>query len=107
MTSGNAAVLPEILRRIVDAYRPVQVYLFGSESRGDAGDDSDLDLAVIVRDDAPASDSEPVVAAKVLWGLERGADVVVLRERDFVRRRCVVESLPWIIANEGKILYDA
>jgi hypothetical protein len=32
---------------------------------------------------------------------------VVLRERDFVRRRCVVESLPWIIANEGKILYDA
>ena len=41
MTSGNAAILPEILRRVVDAYRPVQVYLFGSEARGDADADSD------------------------------------------------------------------
>ena len=107
MTSGNAAVLPEILRRIVSAYRPVQVYLFGSEARGDANEDSDLDLAVIVRDDATASDAAPVVADEVLWGLERGADVVVLRERDFAARRGVVASLPWTIAREGKLLYGA
>jgi predicted nucleotidyltransferase len=107
VTSGNAAVLPEILRRIVVAYRPTRIYLFGSEARGDAGEDSDLDLAVIVRDDAPEHEARPRIAAEVLWGLDRGADVVVLREADFSARRRVVASLPWIIEREGKLLYGA
>ena len=105
VTSGNAAILPEILRRIVDAYRPAQVYLFGSEARGDAGSDSDIDLAVIVRDDAPEHQSTPRMAAEALWGLERGADVVVFRESEFAARRGVVSSLPWTIRREGKLLY--
>jgi len=66
VTSGNAAILPEILRRIVDAYRSAQVYLFGSEARGDAGSGSDIDLAVIVRDDAPERQSTPRMAAEAL-----------------------------------------
>jgi predicted nucleotidyltransferase len=107
VTDGNAAVLPEILRRLVDAYRPVRVYLFGSEARGDAGDDSDLDLAVIVRDDASASQTAPTAAAEALWGLDRGADVVVFRESDFAARRVVVASLPWTIEREGRLLYGA
>lgn len=105
VTSGNAAILPEILRRIVDAYRPARVYLFGSEARGDAGEDSDIDLAVIVRDDAPVRQATPRMAAEVLWGLERGADVVVFRESDFAARGGVVSSLPWTIRQEGKLLY--
>jgi predicted nucleotidyltransferase len=105
VNSGNAAILPEILRRVVDAYRPVQVYLFGSEARGDADADSDIDLAVIVRDDAPDRQARPQTAAEALWGLERGADVVVFRESDFVARRGVVSSLPWTIHREGKLLH--
>ena len=105
MTSGNAAILPEILRRVVDAYRPMQVYLFGSEARGDAGEDSDIDLAVIVRDDAPPQQTTPRMAAEVLWGLERGADVVVFRESDFAARRGVVASLPWVVQHEGRLLH--
>lgn len=105
MTSVNAAILPEILRRIVDAYSPSQVYLFGSEARGDAGDDSDIDLAVIVRDNAPAQQTNPRTAAEALWGLERGADVVVFREGEFAARRNVISSLPWTICREGKLLY--
>ena len=90
MTSGNAAILPEILRRIVDAYRPAQVYLFGSEARGDAGSDSDIDLAVIVRDDAPERQSTPRMAAEALWGLERGADIVRVHDVKEMRRVCIV-----------------
>ena len=77
MTSGNATVLDEVLRRIVDAYAPSQVYLFGSEARGDAGADSDIDLAVVVPDGAEPSRRSSRLAAEALWGLERGADVVV------------------------------
>jgi predicted nucleotidyltransferase len=107
MSSRNAAILPEILRRIVDAYQPLQVYLFGSEARGDADEDSDIDLAVIVRDDASPHRSDPRTAAAALWGLEQGADVVVFRESHFATRSGVVSSLPWTIRREGKLLYGA
>ena len=105
MTSGNAAILPEILSRIVEAYRPLRVYLFGSEARGDAGDDSDLDLAVIVADNADNRRTAARTAAEVLWGLERGADVVVFRESEFAARRSVVSSLPWTIERGGRLLH--
>ncbi len=105
MTSGNAAVLPEILRRIVDAYRPVRVYLFGSEARGEGGDDSDIDLAVVVGDSADQRQSAPRTAAEVLRGLERGADVVVFRESEFAARSGVVASLPWTIVREGRLIH--
>ena len=40
--------LAEIVRRIVAAYEPERVYLFGSYARGDAGPDSDYDILVVV-----------------------------------------------------------
>lgn len=83
----------------------MRVYLFGSEARGDADEDSDIDLAVIVPDCASPRQTTARTAAEALWGLERGADVVVFRDSDFTARRGVVSSLPWIIRREGKILY--
>ena len=103
--TGNAANLPEIVRRIVEAYQPLRIYLFGSEARGDGDADSDLDLAVIVDDDADPANADPRRAAEALWGLERGADVVVFRSRDFDERRTVVASLPWTIAEEGRVVH--
>jgi predicted nucleotidyltransferase len=45
--------LAEIVRRLVAAYQPERIYLFGSAARGDSGPDSDYDLLVIVPDEAP------------------------------------------------------
>lgn len=53
MTSGGDSVLSEIVRRLVIAYRPERIYLFGSRGRGQTGPDSDYDLLVVVADDAP------------------------------------------------------
>ncbi len=38
--------LAEIVRRLVDAYQPLHIYLFGSRARGDFGPDSDIDILV-------------------------------------------------------------
>ena len=48
-----SATLNDIVSRLVEAYDPERIYLFGSHARGEAGPDSDYDLLVIVRDDAP------------------------------------------------------
>ena len=41
--------MEEIIRRIVDVAKPDRIVLFGSAARGEAGDQSDLDLLVIKR----------------------------------------------------------
>ncbi len=47
------ARLAELVRRLVEAYEPERIYLFGSHARGDAGADSDYDLLVVVPEAAP------------------------------------------------------
>ena len=51
----DTPVLAEVVRRLAEAYCPESIYLFGSTARGDAGPDSDYDLMVIVREDAPSA----------------------------------------------------
>ena len=42
--------LPTIKRRIVRRFRPERIVVFGSQARGDAAPDSDIDLLVVVSD---------------------------------------------------------
>jgi hypothetical protein len=97
----------EITRRLVEYYRPVRIYLFGSEARGDAGPDSDLDFCVVLPDDAPRSLYRPGIH-KALWGIGAAADVVRYPLTDFEGRAAhVVSSLPATVMREGRLLYDA
>mgnify|MGYP001579230903 CR=1 FL=1 len=100
-------VLAEILRRLVDAYAPERVYLFGSHARGDVGPDSDYDLMVIVPDDAAPERQRCALAYQRLWGTGTAADVLVWKRSNFDRRTAVVASLPATILREGKLLYAA
>lgn len=52
-SSAASRVPPELLDPVVAYFRPRRVILFGSAARGDAGFDSDIDLLVVVVDDAP------------------------------------------------------
>jgi predicted nucleotidyltransferase len=99
--------LAEIVRRLVDAYEPARIYLFGSLARGEAGPDSDYDLLVVVPDDAPAERKDGKLAYRVLWGTGAAADVVVWERSRFDRRARVVSSLPATVLREGKVLYAA
>jgi predicted nucleotidyltransferase len=60
-----------MVRRIVDAYHPLRIYLFGSKARGDAGPDSDYDLLVVVADDAPPELRKSKLTYEKLWGGRR------------------------------------
>ncbi len=100
--------ITEITRRLVEACRPVRVYLFGSAARGDDAPDSDLDFLVVVPDDAP----EDVIRGDRLYRAIRGiavaVDVIPWRQTDFEGRAAyVVASLPATVVREGRLLYDA
>jgi predicted nucleotidyltransferase len=99
--------LREIVRRLADAYHPLQIYLFGSKARGTAGPDSDYDILVVLRDDAPVELRKNTLAYQVLWGVGKATDVLVCPEEWFRSRATVITSLPATVIREGKLLYAA
>lgn len=99
--------LAEIVKRLIEAYAPERIYLFGSRARGDAGPDSDYDLMLIVPDDAIPERLRSRLAYERLWGTGTAADVLVWRRSNFDRRLHLKASLPATIAREGKLLHAA
>ena len=99
--------LREIVRRLADAYHPMQIYLFGSKARGTAGPDSDYDLLLVVRDDAPPQLRKSDLAYQTLWGVGKPKDVLVCTNGWFRSRASVVTSLAATVIREGKLLYAA
>jgi predicted nucleotidyltransferase len=84
--TGDPA-LSEVVSRLVAAYQPESIYLFGSVARGDAGPDSDYDLLVVVPDDAPPQRRQSRLGYAALRGTGTAADVLVCTSSYFKDRR--------------------
>lgn len=105
--SAADPALAEAVRRLVEAYQPQRIYLFGSVARGDAGPDSDYDLLVVVPDDAPPQRRRSRLAYEALWGTGFAADVPVWSASQFDSRAHLAASLPGTVLREGRLLYAA
>lgn len=99
--------LGRIIRVLVAAYEPEQIFLFGSRARGDAGPDSDYDLLLVVPDHAPPERKRSKLAYRVLWGTGTAADVLVWTRSAFDSRVHLASSLPATVMREGKLLHAA
>ncbi len=99
-------VLGEALRRIIERFRPLRVYLFGSRAWGRVRRDSDYDLLVVVDDSA----DERRLAGEMtmaLWGLPAAFDILVRTRSWWEEWSDTPCSLEEQIAEEGVVLYDA
>jgi uncharacterized protein len=106
-THSADPILAEMVRRLIDAYGPDRIYLFGSRAREDASGDSDYDLMVVVQSSDLAFTARCQQAYLLLCGLQAAKDVIVLTREEFNRKRNVVASLPATVLREGKLLYAA
>ncbi len=69
----------DIARRVYAVPEVREVFLFGSQARGQARSDSDIDLVVVYG--GPATRSAVGAAVRLqLWGLPFGFDLLVLTE---------------------------
>ncbi len=99
------AALSEIIRRLIEAFQPERIYLFGSRARGEGGPDSDYDLMLVVPDDSPSEQRRSRFAYQVLRGTGVAADVLVWTRSAFDRRLELRASLPATIVREGRLLH--
>ena len=95
----------QIAERIVAAFNPLRIVLFGSHARGDCRPDSDVDL--LIEMPSELSPAERIRAVDRLfmprcWPM----DVVVLTPEEVVGQRASRNSLVCTAEREGKVLYE-
>jgi len=96
----------EIIKESVLQTVPAEaIYLFGSYAYGTPHDDSDLDIYVVVPDDADSLSELQADIRMKLWGKKaRPLDLLVGRSRVFNRRKGG-PTLEKVIAQKGIMIY--
>ncbi len=99
-------VPPELLDPMVAYFSPRLVILFGSAARGDAGEDSDYDLLVVMEDDAPAEKLTLTAGFEAARSYRRAAAVIPVRAATFAARAQIPGTLSEAAAREGVVVYE-
>ena len=104
--------IQEATRRLVEAYNPVAIYLFGSYAWGVPTEDSDLDFMVIVSDAIKTDFTYLRERSRVLDQafykndyLNFPVDVLVNTESKFFSRSNHPSTLQFKILKEGREVY--
>ena len=87
------------------ASKPTTVIVFGSYARGDATEESDLDL-VVVQPEVSDKAGEYLRLKAAVGRIGVGVDLVLFARPEFQRRSLVPGTLPYWAKKEGKVLCD-
>jgi predicted nucleotidyltransferase len=104
--SQSHVVPPELLDPVVAYFYPKRVILFGSKARGDAGPDSDIDLMVIIDDDAPPELRTLRAGWESRKSYRGSVDVIPCRESVFQKKRNIVGTLSFDASRDGIVVYE-
>jgi len=99
--------LEEILKRIVNNYRPEKIILFGSYAYGNPTEDSDLDILVVVKSSNLLRYKRAREIRKFLWGItDIPKDILVYTREEIDAWKEVKEAFITNAVKNGKILYE-
>ncbi|MDR3109693.1 MAG: nucleotidyltransferase domain-containing protein [Planctomycetaceae bacterium] len=100
--------IAEIVSRLVQAYYPLRIYLFGSYAWGTPNKDSDYDICVIVEksDDKPRRRSLKGYYAIMDMKDRKPVDIIVYTVKDFEIAAKHPSTIASQIFREGVVIYD-
>jgi predicted nucleotidyltransferase len=101
----HSQVIEEVKNRLVKAYDPIAIYLFGSYAWGTPNEDSDLDILIVVDASEEKSYKRPILGYQALRGLNISKDIIVHTKDVFDRRSNEITTLEYKIKKDGRILY--
>lgn len=96
--------LENIIKQIIEKYKPEKVILFGNAARGQLGPDSDLDILVIKRD-TPYFGADRVRELSKMIKRDIPVDFLIYRPEEFEKRLSMGDPFLKSIMEEGKVLY--
>lgn len=95
-----------VKRMVLALSRPARIILFGSYARGEAVEESDLDL-LIIEPELPDKAAEYLRLKHAVGRIGVGVDLVLLSASDFERRKQVPGTLAYWASKEGKVLHES
>ena len=102
---GDGQLLDEIVDRLVLEFQPRSIYLFGSRARGDAREDSDYDLLVLLDNPEAGSRAFQLKAHRAVRGVHWPVDAIVMSTDRFEWLSGAAASLPATVKREGRRVY--
>lgn len=97
--------LPEVVNRIVTRFHPEKIILFGSWARGDAQEDSDLDLLVVLSN-VEHTRKAAIQIGNALSDLPVSKDIVVSTPADIEKYGKTIGYILHPAFSEGKVIYE-
>ena len=102
---------PELIEtvksRLINAYNPEMIYIFGSYAWGNPDEQSDIDILVVVEKSDEKPYKRPVKGIRSLRGMKIPKDIIVYTIKEFEELSSDVSSLCYKVKKEGIKLYEA
>ena len=101
----SEAVISVMVDRIVGRFQPSRVVLFGSRSRGEANERSDVDLLVVMSN-VPDKRRAAIEIRRSLGDLPVSKDIVVTTPDEIASRGHVVGTVLHAALRGGTVVYE-
>ncbi len=103
--SIDLSPIKSLIALILERCKPVSVWLFGSRARGQAREDSDWDLLVVLPDETSEEDMFDNLPPRQLRRLTKvNADVIYCNDTEFAEATSVPNTLAYEIARSGVVI---
>lgn len=99
------AQIDKYANRIGRDFHPERVVLFGSYARGNATEDSDVDILVVMDHDKTRN-VEQAIAIRLAADAPFPMDLLVKRPLEITDRLAMNDSFFKSVAEDGKVLYE-
>ena len=97
--------IKNMVGKIAELFKPERIILFGSQAYGQPTADSDIDLMVIMRTEAPPH-KRAIPIRRALKGLGPANDIIVKTPEEFERFKDIIGTIVYPAAHQGKVLYE-
>ena len=102
----NTETIQRLTELLIEAARPKRIIMFGSQARGEAGEDSDLDI-MVVEEGVSDRAEEMVRLNRLLRSLDVPVDLLVVSAEKFNYWCDTPGNVYFEAATEGEVLYEA
>jgi predicted nucleotidyltransferase len=99
------STIDEAIRRLVIAYKPLEIYLYGEYAWGTPNEESSFDLLIVVESSDKRVIERGYSAFEALLGLRIPHNTVVFTKEEFDKYTQDSNSTTYEIKTKGKILY--